>query len=72
MSANDKAGAKPMPVTGSGCGIRPSEEAMDVGFGVDFSQAKHLLPDQAAETEEHESPSSESTVTETTPHKSDH
>lgn len=42
-NANDKAGAKPMPVTGSGCGIRPSKEAMEVEFGVDFSDAKKLL-----------------------------
>jgi len=52
MNANDKAGAKPMPVTGSGCGIRPSEEAMEVGFAVDFSQAKTLLPADDTEAEQ--------------------
>lgn len=41
--ANDKAGASTMPVTGSGCGIRPSKEAMEVDFEVDFSKAKELL-----------------------------
>lgn len=42
-NANEKAGAKPMPVSGSGCGIRPSKEAMEVDFGVDFSAAKQFL-----------------------------
>lgn len=42
-NANDKAGAKPMPVTGGCCGIRPSKEAMEVDFGVDFSDAKKFL-----------------------------
>jgi len=42
-NANDKAGAKPMPVTGGCCGIRPSKEAMEVDFGVDFSEAKRFL-----------------------------
>lgn len=42
-NANDKAGAKPMPVTGGCCGIRPSKEAMKVDFGVDFSDAKKFL-----------------------------
>lgn len=35
--------AKVMPVTGSGCGIRPSKEAMAVEFGIDFSAAVKLL-----------------------------
>lgn len=49
-NANDKAGAKTMPVTGGCCGIRPSKEAMEVDFGVDFSNAKKFLtPDHTAE-----------------------
>ena len=34
-----------MPIEGSGCGVRPSKEAMEVDFGVDFSKAKDLLPE---------------------------
>lgn len=41
--ASDKAGARPMPVTGGCCGIRPSKEAMEVDFGVDFSEARKFL-----------------------------
>lgn len=33
-----------MPAEKAGCGIRPSKAAMDVGFSVDFSKAKDLLP----------------------------
>jgi len=32
-----------MPIEGSGCGVRPSKEAMEVEFGVDFSKAKEFL-----------------------------
>lgn len=32
-----------MPVTGAACGIKPSKEAMEVDFGIDFSQAKQFL-----------------------------
>lgn len=35
--------ADTMPVTGAACGIKPSKEAMEVGFSVDFSQAKQFL-----------------------------
>ena len=45
--ANDKAGATPMPVTGGCCGIRPSKEAMEVDFSVDFSKARQLLEDES-------------------------
>jgi len=34
---------KPLPIAGSGCGIKPSKEALDSGYGVDFSKAKELL-----------------------------
>lgn len=37
-----------MPTRGSGCGIRPSEEALDIlelGDGIDFSEAETLLKD---------------------------
>lgn len=46
MSDQDFGSAKPMPVTGGCCGIRPSQEAMEVDFTVDFSQAKALLEKQ--------------------------
>lgn len=32
-----------MPITGAACGIKPSKEAMEVDFSVDFSQAKQFL-----------------------------
>lgn len=35
-----------MPIQGSGCGIRPTEEALEVGYGVDFSAAAKLLAEQ--------------------------
>lgn len=38
-----------MPIEGSGCGVRPSKEAMEVNFGVDFSKAKDLLPNNTDE-----------------------
>lgn len=37
MSDQDFGSAKPMPVTGGCCGIRPSQGAMEVDFTVDFS-----------------------------------
>jgi hypothetical protein len=51
MSDNDFGGAKPMPVTGSGCGIRPSKEAMEVDYEVDFSKAKELLKENQNEND---------------------
>jgi len=45
--------AEPLPVTGSGCGIKPSKDALNTGYGVDFSKAKELLdstPQAEAET----------------------
>jgi len=51
MSDNDFGGAKPMPVTGSGCGIRPSKEAMEVDYGVDFSKAKEFLKENQTDNE---------------------
>lgn len=38
--------ASPMPIQGSGCGIRPTEEALEIGYGVDFSAAAKLLETQ--------------------------
>lgn len=38
--------ASPMPIQGSGCGIRPTEEALAVNYGVDFSAAAKLLAEQ--------------------------
>jgi hypothetical protein len=38
--------ASPMPIQGSGCGIRPTEEALEVNYGVDFSAAAKLLAEQ--------------------------
>ncbi len=32
-----------MPVTGAACGIKPSKEAMEVDFAIDFSQAQQFL-----------------------------
>lgn len=46
MSDHDFGCTKPMPVTGGCCGIRPSKEAMEVDFGVDFSYARTLLEKQ--------------------------
>ncbi|EAT11674.1 hypothetical protein HF888_03160 [Bermanella marisrubri] len=36
-------GASTMPVTGACCGIRPSKEAMETDFAIDFSEAKQFL-----------------------------
>ena len=33
-----------MPIEGAACGIKPSKEAMEVDFSVDFSKAKAFLP----------------------------
>ena len=38
-----------MPVTGAACGIKPSKEAMEVDFAIDFSQAQQFL--QSSEQE---------------------
>lgn len=51
MSDKDFGSAKPMPVTGGCCGIRPSKEAMEVDFAVDFSKAKKLLEENQAEND---------------------
>lgn len=58
MSDNDFGGAKPMPVTGSGCGIRPSKEAMEVDYGVDFSKAKEFLKENQNDNEVSDQPNS--------------
>ena len=34
------------------CGLRPSQEAMEEGFTVDFSQAKKLLEKPVMQTEQ--------------------
>ncbi len=41
--------AQSMKADASHCGLRPSKEAMEEGFSVDFSQAKTLL-DQKSQT----------------------
>lgn len=41
--------ASPMPIQGSGCGIRPTEEALAVNYGIDFSAAAALLVIQQTE-----------------------
>ncbi|GAA6135652.1 hypothetical protein NBRC116188_24420 [Oceaniserpentilla sp. 4NH20-0058] len=41
--------AAAMPVTGTGCGVRPSKEAMEISFSVDFSKAKQFLDDTASD-----------------------
>lgn len=38
-----RGGSSTMPVTGACCGIRPSKEAMETDFAIDFSQAKQFL-----------------------------
>jgi len=40
-----------IPVTGAACGIKPSKEAMEVDFSVDFSQAKQFLDCDTSEPE---------------------
>ena len=35
-----------MPIEGAACGIKPSKEAMEVDFSVDFSQAKAFLTNE--------------------------
>lgn len=64
--ANDKAGAKPMPVSGAACGIKPSKEAMEVDFGVDFSKAKEFLTPEPSD-ESSSSDKSETKRAETKP-----
>ena len=38
-----------MPVTGAACGIKPSKEAMEVDFAIDFSQAQQFLHNSETE-----------------------
>jgi len=38
--------ADSMPVSGASCGIKPSKEAIDTGYEVDFSKAKSFLEDE--------------------------
>lgn len=59
MSNKPIGGATPMPVTGTGCGIKPSKEAMEVDFKVDFSKAKELLEKEAKKEGSHQSNSAE-------------
>mgnify|MGYP007012666002 CR=1 FL=1 len=40
---NDIGTAHALPASGTHCGLRPSKEAMEEGFSVDFSEAKKLL-----------------------------
>ncbi|MCP5326032.1 MAG: hypothetical protein H7A09_06865 [Oceanospirillaceae bacterium] len=43
MAEKSAGTASPMPIQGSGCGIRPTPEALEVNYGVDFSAAAELL-----------------------------
>ena len=50
MSENKPTGtANSMPMTGSSCGIKPTQEALEKGYTVDFSKAKALLEDDIKE-----------------------
>ena len=42
-------GASTMPVTGACCGIRPSKEAMETDFAIDFSQARQFLENKPSQ-----------------------
>lgn len=55
MSNNPIGGATSMPVTGAHCGIKPSKEAMEMGFEVDFSKAKDLLKNDVEKEGSHQS-----------------
>ena len=57
MTDKIRAGATTMPVTGGCCGIRPSKEAMEVDFSVDFSKAKELLEKESKKDDSHQSQS---------------
>lgn len=59
MSNNPIGGATSMPVTGAHCGIKPSKEAMEMGFEVDFSKAKELLENEVKKEGTHQSKASE-------------
>jgi len=59
MSNKNRGGATSMPVTGTHCGIKPSKEAMEEGFEVDFSKAKELLEKEAKKEGSHQSNSPE-------------
>ncbi len=45
-----------MPIEGAACGIKPSKEAMEVDFSVDFSQAKQFLPKDSEPSEDTKDP----------------
>lgn len=47
-----------MPVTGAACGIKPSKEAMEVDFTIDFSQAKQFLQSNKDKPKAGDAPSS--------------
>ena len=38
--------ANALPVSGASCGLKPSKEALEKGFEVDFSNAKALLENE--------------------------
>ena len=39
-----------LPAEKSGCGIKPNKEALEQGFGIDFSSAKTLLDQEKDKT----------------------
>jgi len=41
--------AQALPASGTHCGLRPSKEAMEEGFSVDFSAAKKLLEESLSD-----------------------
>lgn len=51
MTEKSAGTASPMPIQGSGCGIRPTPEALEVNYGVDFSAAAELLKSNQADTQ---------------------
>lgn len=41
-----------LPVEGSCCGIKPSKEALETGYGIDFSSVEKLRPKAQDSSEE--------------------
>ena len=62
MSDEKKFGTvRSMQAQSSHCGLRPSKEAMEEGFGVDFSEAKSLLEKSSQISSDKEALSSDTT-----------
>lgn len=60
--------AKTMPIQGSGCGIRPTQEALEVDYAIDFSAATQWLAsssegDDHSDTDPNESLESQNPTT---------